>query len=100
MDVYIHPSREKILYVLYIIYIPPSTPPYWNWALVCINPGNYTYFLIGQIHRPQHWAMSVRFFSASLMSLLIESMPSSIRSNCSVRNRIFSVVGHEVRIMA
>ena len=46
-----------------------------------------TYFLIGQTHSPQHWAMSVRFFSASLMSLLMESMPSSMRSSCSVRNR-------------
>lgn len=61
---------------------------------------NYTYFLIGQIHRPQHWAMSVRFFSASLMSLLMESIPSSIRSNCSVRNRGVWVAGGEGNILA
>lgn len=54
-----------------------------------VDFGTRTYFLSGQIHRPQQWAMSVRFFSASLMSLLMESMPSSIRSNCSVRNRSF-----------
>lgn len=48
------------------------------------DAGSWTYFLSGQIQRPQHWAMSVRFFSASLMSLLMESIPSSIRSNCSV----------------
>lgn len=40
--------------------------------------------------------MSVRFFSASLMSLLMESMPSSIRSNCSVRNTSFTVDGFTV----
>lgn len=56
-----------------------------------MHPRHQTYFLIGQIHRPQHWAMSVRFFSASLMSLLMESMPSSIRSSCSVQDRSFMV---------
>lgn len=46
-----------------------------------------TYFVHGQMHRPQHLAMSVRFFSASFMSLLIWSRPSSMRSSCSAHAR-------------
>lgn len=42
-----------------------------------------TYLMQGQTHRPQHLAMSVRFFSASFISLLIWSIPSSMRSSCS-----------------
>lgn len=44
-------------------------------------PPNITY--LSQEHRPQHLPRSVRFFSASLMSWLIWSSPSSIRSSCS-----------------
>jgi len=39
--------------------------------------------LHGQTQRPQHLLSSVKVFSASFMSLLIWSMPSSMRSSCS-----------------
>lgn len=42
---------------------------------------------LSQAHRPQHLPRSVRFFSASFISELIWSKPSSIRSNCSERRR-------------
>ncbi len=44
-------------------------------------PPSITY--LSQEHRPQHLPRFVRFFSASLMSWLIWSSPSSIRSSCS-----------------
>lgn len=42
-----------------------------------------TYLLQGQEQRPQNAPRSFKFFSASFMSLLIWSIPSSIRSSCS-----------------
>lgn len=43
------------------------------------------YLLQGKTQMPQHFSMPLKFFSASRMSALIWSMPSSIRSSCSVR---------------
>lgn len=43
-----------------------------------------TYLLQGRTHRPQHFSIPVKFFSASRMSALIWSIPSSMRSSCSV----------------
>lgn len=43
-----------------------------------------TYFLQGSTQMPQHFSMPLKFFSASRISALIWSMPSSTRSNCSV----------------
>lgn len=37
----------------------------------------------GRTHRPQHFSRPSKFFSASFISWLIWSMPSSMRSNCS-----------------
>lgn len=45
-----------------------------------------TYLLHGHGHRPQRFPRSVKFFSASFMSLLIWSIPSSMRSSCSDLN--------------
>lgn len=42
---------------------------------------------LSQAQRPQHFPRSVRFFSASFMSELISSKPSSIRSSCSEKSR-------------
>lgn len=42
------------------------------------------YLLHGRTQRPQHFSIPVRFFSASRMSALIWSIPSSILSSCSV----------------
>lgn len=42
-----------------------------------------TYLLHGQAQRPQNFPRSVKFFSASFISLLIWSIPSSMRSSCS-----------------
>lgn len=42
-----------------------------------------TYLLHGQEQRPQNFPRSFKFFSASFMSLLIWSIPSSMRSSCS-----------------
>lgn len=44
----------------------------------------YTYFLQGSTQMPQHFSMPLKFFSASRISALIWSIPSSTRSNCSV----------------
>lgn len=41
------------------------------------------YLLQGRTQSPQHFSMPLKFFSASRMSALIWSMPSSIRSSCS-----------------
>lgn len=66
---------------------PPPLP-----ALDCPLPwllgrtrmlGEDTHLLHGRTHRPQHFSIPVRFFSASFMSALIWSIPSSIRSSCS-----------------
>lgn len=43
-----------------------------------------THLLQGKTQIPQHFSMPDRFFSASRMSALIWSIPSSILSNCSV----------------
>lgn len=43
-----------------------------------------TYLLQGHEHRPQNCPRLFKFFSASIMSLLIWSIPSSMRSSCSV----------------
>lgn len=61
----------------------------WHWPPSSHGSGVWveTYFVHGQMHRPQHLAMSVRFFSASFMSLLIWSRPSSMRSSCSAHAR-------------
>lgn len=45
----------------------------------------HTSTYLSQEQRPQHLPRSVRFFSASFISELIWSKPSSIRSNCSMR---------------
>lgn len=42
-----------------------------------------TYLLHGSTQSPQHFSMPLKFFSASRISALIWSIPSSIRSNCS-----------------
>lgn len=42
-----------------------------------------TYLLQGHVHRPQNCPRLFKFFSASIMSLLIWSIPSSMRSSCS-----------------
>lgn len=42
-----------------------------------------TYLLQGHEHRPQNCPRLFKFFSASFMSLLIWSIPSSMRSSCS-----------------
>lgn len=55
-----------------------------------------TYLLQGRTHNPQHFSMPVRFFSASRMSALIWSIPSSMRSNCS-EDRQLSVVSSGVQ---
>ena len=41
----------------------------------------------GSTQSPQHFSIPSKFFSASFMSLLISSMPSSILSNCSVTHQ-------------
>lgn len=46
------------------------------------DTGN-TYLLQGHEHRPQNCPRLFKFFSASFMSLLIWSIPSSMRSSCS-----------------
>ena len=46
------------------------------------NHGTLSTYL-SQEQSPQHFPRSVRFFSASFMSELIWSRPSSIRSSCS-----------------
>jgi len=43
-----------------------------------------SYFFHGRTQRPQHFSIPSRFFSASRMSWLIWSIPSAIRSICSV----------------
>lgn len=45
-----------------------------------------TYLLHGHGQSPQRFPRSVKFFSASFMSLLIWSIPSSMRSSCSELN--------------
>lgn len=54
-------------------------------ALKHMHLGNTggTYLLQGHVHRPQNCPRLFRFFSASIMSLLIWSIPSSMRSSCS-----------------
>ena len=42
-----------------------------------------THFFHGRTQRPQHFSMPSRFFSASFISWLIWSIPSSMRSSCS-----------------
>lgn len=42
------------------------------------------HLLQGSTHSPQHFSIPARLLSASFMSALIWSMPSSIRSSCSV----------------
>lgn len=49
------------------------------------SPPSNTY--LSHEHRPQHLPRSVRFFSASLISWLIWSSPSSMRSSCSEKQR-------------
>jgi hypothetical protein len=51
-----------------------------------------TYLLQGSTHNPQHFSMPVRFFSASRMSTLIWSIPSSMRSNCSEDRQLAVVI--------
>lgn len=41
------------------------------------------YLLHGNTQIPQHFSIPLKFFSASRMSALIWSMPSSMRSSCS-----------------
>ena len=43
-----------------------------------------THLLQGKTHSPQHFSMPARLLSASFISALIWSMPSSMRSSCSV----------------
>lgn len=43
-----------------------------------------THLLQGKMQSPQHFSIPSRFFSASFMSVLIWSIPSSMRSSCSV----------------
>lgn len=50
------------------------------------------YLVQGRAQSPQHFSMPVKFFSASRMSSLIWSIPSSIRSNCSVHYPIKSTL--------
>ena len=54
-------------------------------ALKHMQSGNTgsTYLLQGHEHRPQNCPRLFKFFSASFMSLLIWSIPSSMRSSCS-----------------
>lgn len=62
-----------------------------NWSLGCSeafdkqasSQADSTYLLHGQAQRPQNFPRSVKFFSASFISLLIWSIPSSMRSICS-----------------
>lgn len=46
-----------------------------------------THLLQGRTQIPQHFSMPVKFFSASFMSALIWSIPSSMRSSCSVEHK-------------
>lgn len=46
-----------------------------------------TYLLQGSTHNPQHFSIPARLLSASFMSALIWSMPSSILSSCSVQGK-------------
>lgn len=55
-----------------------------------------TYLLQGQTQRPQHLLSSVKVFSASLMSLFIWSMPSSMRFSCS-KNKLWCVTFTDVQ---
>ncbi len=72
-----------------VIGVTEAWPERWHWPPSSHGSGVWveTYFVHGQMHRPQHLAMSVRFFSASFMSLLIWSRPSSMRSSCSAHAR-------------
>lgn len=45
-----------------------------------------TYLLHGNTQIPQHFSMPLKFFSASRISALIWSIPSSMRSSCSIYN--------------
>ena len=47
----------------------------------------------GRIQRPQHFSIPCKFFSASLISVLIWSMPSSTRSSCSRKASLGSLRG-------
>lgn len=50
--------------------------------MACINRGSH--FFHGRTHKPQHFSRPSKLFSASFMSALILSIPSSILSSCSV----------------
>lgn len=60
-----------------------------SWIVILIfewqagRQASSTYLLHGQEQRPQNFPRSFKFFSASFMSLLIWSIPSSMRSSCS-----------------
>lgn len=54
------------------------------WELLVLKDED-THFWHGSTHRPQHFSIPERFFSASFMSAFIWSMPSSIRSSCSAQ---------------
>lgn len=58
---------------------------YWEYSRTPGPSTNITDLLQGQTQSPQHLLSSVSVFSASLMSLFIWSMPSSIRFSCSRR---------------
>ena len=54
-----------------------------HWNTCSWGDTGSTYLLQGHEHRPQNCPRLFKFFSASFMSLLIWSIPSSIRSSCS-----------------
>lgn len=56
-----------------------------SWVATWLALKSWDYLLQGKTQIPQHFSMPLKFFSASRMSALIWSIPSSIRSSCSVR---------------
>lgn len=59
---------------------------YWSGRQAGRQATGITYLLHGHGQSPQRFPRSVKFFSASFMSLLIWSIPSSMRSSCSELN--------------
>lgn len=59
----------------------------WLQLTVLLAYPNICYLFQGSTQSPQHFSIPSRFFSASFMSWLIWSIPSSILSNCSVTHQ-------------
>ena len=53
---------------------------------------DYTDRFHGNTQSPQHFSNPSKFFSASLMSWLIWSIPSSIRSSCSESYSVYKLI--------